>query len=184
MRLSRRNFEIHSNHQGGLKVHELATSRSLLRFVDICYLQIGGNDISDKTLSTEVVTDGIMSLAQFLLDGKDVKFIVIGQLLRRQPWAAGETYNERVIRMNQLLMERCKHAQRIIFWRHRGFWDEEMTYLGHDGVHIKLTKRDATKMWKYLQSVKSAVLHASKQLSGIRPIMISQMSMSSDNNDN
>ena len=58
-----------------------------------------------------------------------------------------------------------------------------MTYLGHDGVHIKLTKCDATKMWKYLQSVKSAVLHASKQLSGIRLIMINRMSMSSDSDN-
>ena len=75
-------------------MHEFATSGSLLRSVkqpDIYYLQIGDND---KTHSTEVVTDRIMSLAECLLDGKDVKFIVICQLLRRQPWVAAETYNE------------------------------------------------------------------------------------------
>ncbi|XP_061195987.1 uncharacterized protein LOC133204262 [Saccostrea echinata] len=168
LRLQKDKFEVIIRARGGLRTHELANSRELLDFQDIhteggiCFIQIGGNDLSDPRSTPNIVVRQIMALAQFLLLTKNFSYVVIGQLLRRNPSKVGSQYNYKVIDTNKLLHDQCHSStSNLIFWHHRGFWDPDMKYLARDGVHLKDSSHDHRFMNKYLQSIKSAVLHAS-----------------------
>ena len=70
LRLYRRKFRIMFRCQGGLTVPQLANSSVLLNFkdnVDICFLQIGGNDLSDNSIPVSDVARHITSFASFLI---------------------------------------------------------------------------------------------------------------------
>ncbi|KAK3100085.1 hypothetical protein FSP39_014558 [Pinctada imbricata] len=180
MRLDRERFNICIRGVGGLRVQQLANSREILTFdtkQDICFIQIGGNDLSNSKTPVHTIVEWIMSFAQFLIQGKEVKSVLIGQLLRRHPWKVGRSYNERVIQTNKLLHRACtQRDDNIQFWHHRGFWDPELSFLGRDGVHIRYSKHDQKYMRKYMQSIRSAVLHASNKISPSNG-KLNQMSM-------
>ena len=167
LKLNKHRFNVILRAKGGLKVPELANSRNLLDFSDlvtednICFMQIGGNDISNVHVAPNDVARQIMSLAHFLIETNKFSHVVIGQLLRRHPRKVGREYNSKVIDTNKLLHDECQHTNNIIFWHHHGFWDDDMKYLADDGVHLKDSQQDHQFMNKYLQSIKSAVLHAS-----------------------
>ena len=62
--------------------------------------------------------------------------VIVGHLLRRQPWASRPDFNEDVVKVNVLLKEDLDKIEGAHFWSHRGFW-ADLSYLGQDGVHIK-----------------------------------------------
>ena len=168
LRLHKERFNVIFRCRGGLTVPKLANTQELLDFEDnsdICYLQIGGNHLSDLTLSTSDISRYITSFASFLIESKEVKVVVIGQILCRQPWAAGDEYIDRVVALNDELESWCDATDlNIRFWHHYGFWEPHMPHLGDDGVHLKNPKKDARPMRKYLQSIKSAILKAARDL--------------------
>ncbi|XP_062619190.1 uncharacterized protein LOC134280749 [Saccostrea cucullata] len=168
LRLYKDKFKVLIRARGGLKTQDLANSRELLDFQGIhiegaiCFMQIGGNDLSNPQATPNKVARNIMSLAQFLLLTNKFSFVIIGQLLRRHPSKVGDHYNFKVIDTNKLLHDQChRSTSNILFWHHHGFWDPEMKFLASDGVHLKDSSHDHRVMRKYLQSIKSAVLHAS-----------------------
>ncbi|XP_062591617.1 uncharacterized protein LOC134253123 [Saccostrea cucullata] len=168
LRLYKDTFKVLFRARGGLKTHELANSKELLDFQGIhtedaiCFIQIGGNDLTDPQATPTKVARNIMSLAQFLLLTNNFSFVIIGQLLRRHPSKVGDHYNYKVIDTNKLLHDQCHQStNNILFWHHHGFWDPDMKFLASDGVHLKDSSHDHRYMKKYLQSIKSAVLHAS-----------------------
>ncbi|XP_048731736.2 uncharacterized protein LOC125648780 [Ostrea edulis] len=167
LRLQKDSFEVIIRARGDLRTYELANSRELLDFHNIhtkdgiCYIQIGGNDLADPQITPHDVVRQIISLAYCLLFINNFSYVIIGQLLRRHPSKVGSLYNTKVIDTNKLLHDQCRSSNsNIIFWHHRGFWDPDMKYLACDGVHLKDSNHDHRFMNKYLQSVKSAVLHA------------------------
>ena len=101
-----------------------------------------------------------MSLVHFFIETNKFSHFVTGQLLRRKSRKVDRReYNSKVIDTNKLLHDEYQHTDNIIFWHHHGFWDDDMTYLADDGVHLKDSQQDHQFMNKYLQSIKSAVLH-------------------------
>ena len=85
--------------KGGLTTDRLIHERSdLFSFEDtdkpdIVYLQIGGNDLSDQLLSPTKVANSIYSFACYLRYGLNIKIVVIGQLLLRNPNKVHKDYN-------------------------------------------------------------------------------------------
>lgn len=87
--------------RGGLRISRLARDRDLLSFdvsPDICFIQIGENDV--LSFSVEVIVRDILALASYIHYGLGVTRVIIGQLLRSQPWASSLYFNERIIVIN------------------------------------------------------------------------------------
>ena len=163
LRLHTDKFEVIIRARGGLRVPLLACALS--RELDfeasngLVFLQIGGNDIKNNCNISSIIS-AITSVAEYLIHTKDVRRVIIGQLFRRRPTVVGPMYNSHVININKGIEVWRKQSDcPISFWKHRGFWDPDMNYLANDGVHLNKNKY----MRKYLQSIKSAVLHASRQ---------------------
>ncbi|KAJ8301835.1 hypothetical protein KUTeg_020822 [Tegillarca granosa] len=165
LRLSRSIYTVTTRSRGGLKVRTLANDASMTQFStqqDIVFLQIGGNDLCNPGLRVESLCHQITSFAHYLRHGVGIRRVIIGQLLRRQPWATDSDYNARVVSLNNLLSAWTKENQdlSIYFWHHRGFWDATLSYLDpRDGVHLLYSPTNQTIMRKYLRSIRSAVLH-------------------------
>ncbi|KAK3107421.1 hypothetical protein FSP39_014198 [Pinctada imbricata] len=162
LRLYANQFEVIVRARGGLRVPDLAIAASRELDFDanngIVFLQIGGNDIKSRCNIHSIVSS-ITSFAQYLIHVKNVRHVLIGQLLRRRPDKVGHLYNGHVIKINIALDAWCSRSEYPIkFWKHRGFWSPDLNFLSRDGVHLKKEKY----MLKYLQSIKSAVLHASR----------------------
>lgn len=96
---------------------------------NVCFVQMGGNDLC-KRPPGKVITD-ILSYAKFLHDGVWVQHVIVGQLLRRQPWSTKRGYNDDVV----TLKEEMASLENIHFCLHRCFWSD-LSYLGRDVVHI------------------------------------------------
>ena len=154
--------------KGGLTTDRLIHERSdLFSFEDtdkpdIVYLQIGGNDLSDQLLSPTKVAKSIYSFACYLRYGLNIKIVVIGQLLLRNPNKVHKDYNSNVMTVNSTLEHLCKQEfLNIIFWKHHGFW-ADLKHIHRDGTHVK-----TSAMKQYFRSVRSAVLHANTALVNI-----------------
>lgn len=164
LRLATSDFHVYVRARPGLTLSRLSSIRSLNTFrtaPDICFLHIGENELASGNITPERLVTDLVSFAEYLRDGVGVKIVVIGQLLRRQPWKAVDGYNEGVKTLNSLMEERLANANNIHFWKHRGFWGS-LDFLARDGVHLKDTVTDHKYMNKYLQSIKSAILHFSR----------------------
>lgn len=169
LRLNENEFSVLIRGQGGLTVRGLAASKSLCSFSrppDICFLQIGGNDV--LSYAPDKIARDIISLTNFLIDGVGVKHMVIGQLIRRDPRKSPPGYNEAVVEVNKILDSVTTSLPNVTFWKHRGFW-ANLRYLGPDGVHLatKSYNNDPVPMVKYLNSIKYAVINTCRRL---RPV--------------
>ena len=162
-------FSICIRGRGGLRVTHLARDPSLLSFPantpDICFLQIGENDIT-KDLNPQKLAMDIVAVARYLHDGVGVKRVLIGQLLRRLPYVAGQHFNASVIEVNKQLRAMTEQLEGVVFWSNRGFW-QDLTFLGPDGVHLLSTPSNSQPMRKFLRSIRNSILITSKQL---RPV--------------
>lgn len=113
------------------------------------FIQIGGSDLVCSTPN--------IHFAQYLLDGCGVKYVIIGQVLRRDPRRSTATFNDDVVNFYISLASACANHLGISYWKHRGFW-ASMDFLATDGVHIR-ADLNGRYLGKYLQSIKSANLH-------------------------
>lgn len=166
LRLDYSLFDITCRAQGGLTIPRLIHERPDLYDFSVCepdivYLQIGGNDLSHS--SSETVANEIYSFANFLHFGLHIPFVIIGELLLRDPNKVGIKYNDKVIATNISLLQKVQmdNLPNIIFWRHHGFWQDD-SFLNRDWVHL-----NRQGMWKYFRSVRSSVLHAQSILGNI-----------------
>ena len=159
-------------------MYRMGRSRLYTQFSEIpgiCFLHIEENDIdvnydqnreSDHKLAylrqntISKLVEHICSFVEYLLVGVGVGKVIVGQLLRRQPWAIkSPTFNDDVIFRNIKIEVRFNKIGRAYFLHHRGFWDS-FAFLGRDGVHILNDRSDRQRRKKYLQSIKSTVLFA------------------------
>ncbi|XP_062594564.1 uncharacterized protein LOC134255982 [Saccostrea cucullata] len=149
--------------RGGLRISSVARSRDFLTFdmlPHVCFMQIGENDILLHT--NEMIVRDILSLASYLHSGIGIQTVIVGQLLRRQPWASSPDFNERIIAINVMLREQCSNISGVHFWPHRGFWTD-LTFLCQDGVHLRCPSQSShvvttSPMHRFWRSVRSAIL--------------------------
>ena len=57
----------------------------------------------------------ILSLAAYMHDGLGISCVIIGKLLRRQPWALSRDFNRNVVTINQLLKDGCPSLDGVHF---------------------------------------------------------------------
>lgn len=149
--------------RGGLRIASLAHSRDLLTFEVtpvICFLQIGENDVLSFNVDT-IVRD-IVALASFIRSGIGIRTVIIGQLLRRQPWASSSDFNNRIVAINVKLRTQTSSLDGVYFWQHREFW-QDLSFLCRDGVHLRCSASTlhvvtSSPMHRFWRSVRSAIL--------------------------
>ena len=90
----------------------------------------------------------------YLRAGVGIGIVIVGQLLRRQPWASRPDFNEDVVKVNVLFKEEIDKIEGVHFWSHRGFC-ADLSYLGQDGVH---NQEESRYMKNYMHSTRIAVL--------------------------
>ncbi|XP_061192120.1 uncharacterized protein LOC133200319 [Saccostrea echinata] len=166
LRLYPSHFSVEFRARGGLTIRQLANCSSLINFVDqdVCFLQIGSNDLCDASLPVKDIANAITSFASFLIITGKVKIVIIGQVLFRSSQVTDPWYNDRVTELNVLLESLCINSDtKLKFWHHHGFWsDPSMSHLSPDGVHLQNPRENARPMQKYAQSIKSAILHCAR----------------------
>ena len=161
--LDEERFEFKFFARGGLRISHIVNSRNFLSFdirPDVCFLQIGENDICSG--DEHFIARNILSLASYLHEGIGISLVIIGQLFRRQPWASSADFNNKIVRVNNLLKAASDTLPGVHFWHHRGFWSN-MDFLSQDGVHLKCPEGVvvSSPMHKFWRSIRSAVLHFS-----------------------
>lgn len=91
-------FVVDIRARGGLTFRRIPNCPEFLNFTSpppsICFLQLGSNDLCMDT--PEKVVKDILAYASYFKDIVGMQQIIVGQLLRRQPWASTATFNEDV----------------------------------------------------------------------------------------
>lgn len=165
LRLNREQYYVTCVARGGLTISRLCALREFTYFVarpNIVFIQIGGNDLCCSSPNIPKLAQEILSYAQYLLHGCNVQHVVIGQILRRNSQRVSATFNSEVVSLNLQLASACALHDNISFWKHRGF-RASLDFLSSDGVHIR-EDMNGKYSRKYLQSIKSAILHVTQYL--------------------
>lgn len=162
-------FNVFTCSRGGLRVAQLPAFVSLSTTPHMCFIQIGENDL--LRCDVNKLTTDILSFASYLHEGVGIPIVIVGQLLRRQPWASSRDFNVKIVEANLLLKAQCSKHEGIYFWHHRGFWSD-LNFLCHDGVHLQCPRSSvhvvtSSPMHKYWRSIRSAILHFKPKL---RPV--------------
>ena len=89
-------------------------------------------------------------------------------LFRCQPWASSTEFNQRIVRVNNLLKEGSAALPGVHIWHHRGF-RSNLDFLCNDGVHLRYPGGVvvSSPMHKYWRSIRSAALHFSARLRSV-----------------
>ena len=107
--------------RGGLRVSQLSCS-NFLNFSSVPhmrFIQIGENDILRYDCTT--LARDILSLAVYLNEGLGISIVIIGQFLRRQPWASTRDFNRKIVVTHQLFKKNVPARRESIFGTTEGF---------------------------------------------------------------
>lgn len=124
LRLWRENCFVSFYARGRLTINRLLNTPELNSFPqghDICFLQIGSNDLCDQSRSVSEIGTAIHSFANFLICCRKAKKVIIEQILRRYPRVTDPQYSDRVIEISILLRSLCTSDDNVYLWHHRGF---------------------------------------------------------------
>ncbi|XP_062572922.1 uncharacterized protein LOC134234884 [Saccostrea cucullata] len=155
------NFNVWVCARGGLRVSQLKDFIKFKNKPHVCFIQIGENDILRYEM--EKLSTDILSIASYLHEGMDIPVVIVGQLLRRQPWASSSDFNAKIVAANNFLKAGCSDLEGVHFWHHRGFWSD-LNFLCYDGVHLQCPGSpvhvvSSSPMHRYWRSIRSAILH-------------------------
>lgn len=99
LRLKPENFSVEFRATGGLTKKKLVKDEQFMTFTnspDIVFIQMGENDLDNGVAVKKLLRD-IISYANFLIEGCDIKTVVIEQLL----WRRGPgVFNDIVVELN------------------------------------------------------------------------------------
>ena len=130
----------------------------LVKSPDVVYAEICSNDIA-RGRDPISLADDVFQFANCLL-AHGVTTVVLGQVFFRDSansrYATIADFNDRVVAYNGRMLDLCAGSDAIIFWRHRGIWQNWRSYL-LDGVHFT---RDAHR--KFFNSIRGALISACK----------------------
>ena len=117
------------------------------------FVQIGGNDIKSDKPAYEVFSD-IKNFISSLMEHNGVNEVIIGSLFRRYNPRGMEykEYEEKRMKINQLLHEEYRSSDNIIFWKLRGLVNLERDSYLYDGIHLSDTAQT-----KYIRQIKLAL---------------------------
>lgn len=148
---------------GGLT---LAKARKQLRSVcasnpEIVIIDIGSNDLCDPFVTVPELVDGVMALAQHLLDN-GVRFVYFLPIIPRLR-TPHSFYNTIVQHYSTVMKMHCQNHDSLHFWFHKPALTKNQmpveTYFLPDGVHL-----NRVGISRYHTSVRGAVLYAVKRI--------------------
>lgn len=128
---------------------------------DVIFLQIGSNDISNRSVKVENVLLAVEMLHEILLL-QGVQYIMFGLLFHRQRVVPRrgltlKEYNERVDNFNiGIYAITLKFVPYVIQWIHRGLQFPNCQILDDDGVHLSYGEGYS----RFLSSLRGALLFA------------------------
>lgn len=106
-----------------IKLHSVDSS---IAAADLIFISLGSNDLCDANYPPHKFARDIVSYANYLKCGLEIKQVVIGQILfrDRQPY---ELYNDHVAQANVQIQSLCETEAEsgLYFWKHRGMWNVE-----------------------------------------------------------
>ena len=121
---------------------------------DIIILELGSNDL--VKLPPQTVGSELESLVQDLHNIFSIKFVVVGQVLRRYTKDSVD-FNCKVGKLHQYLKVVLERLPYCYYWRHRGFWNSNQNLYLSDGVHL-----NSLGNYKFMRSIRGAILKALK----------------------
>lgn len=138
---------------------------------DIAVLIIGTNDLYSVDTDPMAVTMSILDLVDRLLFMEHVQFVIVMQILHRQPACKGrykvdtEWFNSRVDDTNLLLSSKLQQLphNRATFWRLKGFWSgpAQQEAFVEDGVHLSTVGHK--KLYHNIRAAVVSVMNRSLQ---------------------
>lgn len=123
----------------------------------MCFIQLLENDLMRSCVNK--LTTCILSFAFYLQEGVGIPIVIIGKLLRHQPWASSGDFNVNIFETNILLKEKCSSQEGVYFWHQRGFWSDHLQ-CPRSSVHVVTS----SPMLKYWHRIRSAILHFNPKL--------------------
>ena len=100
---------------------------------DIVILQLGTNDISDRSIcSARTVCSQLEDLTKLLHEQFGVTVVCVCQTILRE----NAHLNVRIRTLTDYLCIVLQPLPFAFYWRHRGFWRTTKSFLLHDGVHL------------------------------------------------
>lgn len=142
---------------GGLSLHQrrrVHSVDSVIRESDLVIIDIGSNDLCDLTYSPEKLATDLVSYAAFLVEGLQVRTVVVTQILCRSK-VPDAKYNGRVTQTNAELQRIIDGSNLpIVYWRHRGMWNCKECIFCPDGVHLS----NSVGYPKYLRSMRDCII--------------------------
>lgn len=124
---------------------------SFMHDYSVCFLQIGGNDLSSESDPKKLARD-IVSFSDYIIHSYEMSHVIIGQLLPRYSEWTEEGYNVKVVDVNKHVEKMTSDKTNITFWHHRGLWKDTHEFLLKDKVHL-----NDEGMVIYAKSVRAAV---------------------------
>ena len=113
---------------------------------DIVILQLGTNDISDRSIrSALTVGSQLEDLTKLLHEQFGVTVVCVCQTILRE----NAHLNVRIRTLTDYLRVVLQPLPFAFYWRHRGFWRTTQSFLLHDGVH--LNQRGQFKLYRSLR---------------------------------
>lgn len=125
----------------------------------IAIIQVGGNDICDKSLKPETIACDMVDLTGSLLELNYVQVAVVCELFtRRNPRGITPEVYERKRRvintmMPNLLQDMDPHS--ALFWKHWRLMNSPLRIFHDDGTHLNYLGYK-----KYYRNIRLAILHA------------------------
>ncbi|XP_069128360.1 uncharacterized protein [Argopecten irradians] len=117
---------------------------------DIVFIQAGGNDLSKPRCDPDVLAQAIFNLACSVSNVPSVRIVIVGQLLPR--FNDDGVYNAKLTTVNTSLASMLNDKANMVWWKHRGFWQNPQELYSNDNVHL-----NRKGMTKYARSVRSAI---------------------------
>jgi len=137
----------------------------------VFFCHIGECDVADRggraSLSPDLIVRHIIDLVRFLLSA-GVRYVVVGQLL---VWPL-QGHREAVQMVNYLLVDAVAGLpqDRVMYWRHRGFWNDNRNLFHRDGVH--LSREGNHRYWESIrEAVSICIRHSLNPTPVLQPAM-------------
>ena len=129
---------------------------------DIVILQLGTNDISDRSIrSALTVGSQLEDLTRQLHEQFGVTVVCVCQtILRENPHL-----NKRIRTLTAYLRVVLQPLPFAFYWRHRGFWRTTQSFLLYDGVH--LNQRGQFKLYR---SLRGALIQSLKMFEDVQKL--------------
>ena len=163
------NYHIHLAGFPGLTLDKAKlNTQPIVQFnPDILILELGTNDLSHPDSIPPQLAQDILSFAVSLFDICDVQLIIINQIYFRQTEVARFTrsdFNQCASEYHDTLATLASHNPKVLCHFHKNLQTNWHQFLNPDGVHLSPSYPLKSAMFRYLLSIRDAIIKGAKLL--------------------